>query len=113
MFHSLRATVSMTLKATPGGLAFYSDMLLNVPLISDWQAIQKHREKLFNKYLLNSNKKRTNYDYCVGQKILKYNNSKIGKLASNTTGTFEIKPVHTNGTVTIGLCTKVSERLNI
>ena len=33
--HSLRATVSTTLKSTPGGLAFSRDMLLNVPLIAD------------------------------------------------------------------------------
>ena len=41
--HSLCATVSKTLKATPGGLAFSRDVLLNVPLIADWQAIQKQR----------------------------------------------------------------------
>ena len=41
--HSLRATFSTTLKATPGGLAFSCDMLLNVPLIADWKAIQKDR----------------------------------------------------------------------
>ena len=33
--HSLQTTVSTTLKATPGGLAFSRDMLLNVPLIED------------------------------------------------------------------------------
>ena len=36
--HSLGATVSTTLKATPGGLAFSRDTLLNVPLIADWKA---------------------------------------------------------------------------
>ena len=41
--HSLLATVSKTLKATPGGLDFSCDMLLNVPLITDWKAIQEHR----------------------------------------------------------------------
>ena len=66
--HILRATVSTTLKATPGGLAFSRNMLLNVPLIADWKAIQEHREQLFNKALLKSNQKRINYDYHVGQK---------------------------------------------
>ena len=41
--HILRVTVSKTLKATPGGLAFTHDMILNFPLIADWQAIQKNR----------------------------------------------------------------------
>ena len=55
--HGLRATVSTTLKATPGGLAFSRDMFLNVPLIADWQTIQRHREQLVNKTLQKSNKK--------------------------------------------------------
>ena len=69
--HSLPATVSKTLKAMQGGLAFSCNMLLNVPLIADWKAIHEHSEQLVNKALLKSNKKRINYDYCIGQKILK------------------------------------------
>ena len=88
-------------------------MLLNVPLIADWRAIQKHREQLVDKALLKSNKKRINYDYWVGQKILKYNNSIAGKLGSKTTGPFEISHIHTNGTVTITLCPRISERINV
>ena len=80
VMHSLRATVSIILKAKPGGIAFSCNMLLNVPLIADWYAIQKHREQLVNKPLLNSNKKRINYDYHFRQKILKYNDSIAGKL---------------------------------
>ena len=84
--HSLLATVSTTLKATPGWLSFSREMLMNVPLIADLLAIQNHREQLVNKALLKSNKKRINYDYHVGQKILKYDNSITGKLALKTTG---------------------------
>ena len=42
--HSFHATVSTTLKATPGGIDFSRNMSLNIHLIADWQAIQKHRE---------------------------------------------------------------------
>ena len=73
--HSLCATVSTTLKAMSRGLAFSCNMLLNYPLIADWKAIQRHREQLVNKALLKSNKKRINYDYHVGQKILNNDNS--------------------------------------
>ena len=69
--HSLQATVSTTLKAMPGGLAFSRDMLLNVPLIADWKAIQEHREQLVDKALPKTNQKRINYDYCFKQMILK------------------------------------------
>ena len=78
------------LKQRQEGLLFYLDMLLNVPLIADWQAIQKHREQLVDKALFKSNKKRINYDYHVGQKILKYDNSIVGKLVLKSTGLFEI-----------------------
>ena len=110
--HSLCVAFSTTLKATPGGLAFSFNMLLNVILITDQKAIQKHREQLVNKALLKSNKKRINYVYCVGQKILKYNDSIAGKLESKTTGPFEILHVHTNGRVTIILCPGISDRIN-
>ena len=63
-------------------------MLLNVPLIADWKAIQEHREQLVNKALLKYNQKRINYDYRVEQKIPKYNNSIVGKLESKMTGPF-------------------------
>ena len=87
-------------------------MLLNVPLIADWQAINNHREKLVNNSLLKSNKKRINYDYHVGKKILKYNSSIAGKLESKTTGPFEILHIHMNGMVTIILRPRISQRIN-
>ena len=111
--HSLRATVSTTLKATPGGLAFSHYVLLNGSLIADWKAIQKHKEQLVDKDLPKSNQKRINYDYFVGQKILKYHNSTVGKLELKTTGPFEISHVHTNGTVTRTLRLGISERINV
>ena len=110
--HSLWATVSTTLKATPGGLALSRNMLLNVPLIADWKAIQEHREQLVKKALLKSNQKRINYYYRVGKKILKYNNSIAGKLESKKTGPFEIWHAHTNGVVTILRRPGISERIN-
>ena len=88
-------------------------MLLNVPLIANWQKIQKHKEKLVNKALHKSNKKRINYDYCIGHKVLNYDNSITGKLVSKTTGPLEITRIHMNGTVTIALQPQVLERLNI
>ena len=88
-------------------------MLLNVPFIVDWKAIQKHREQLVNKALLKSNQKRINYYYRVGQKILKYDNSIAGKLESKTTGLFEISHINMNGMVTILLRPGISERINV
>jgi hypothetical protein len=37
--HAMCTTVATTLSSAPGALAFVRDMLLNMPLIADWQAI--------------------------------------------------------------------------
>ncbi len=70
--HSMCSTLSTSLKASPGALAFSQDMLLNVPLIAEWQTISPNREALVNKALIKSNQDRINYDYSVGQCVLKY-----------------------------------------
>ncbi len=70
--HALWSTVSTMLQATPGGLAFSQGMNLNIPLLADWQAIFAQREQLVNNALLCVNKMRINFDYHIGQKVLKY-----------------------------------------
>ncbi len=85
------------------------DMLLNVPLIADWQVITRNREALVNDALLKNNQQCINYDYYIGQHVLKYDNTIKGKLAVKTSGQFEIVHVHLNGTVTIQLRVSVTE----
>ncbi len=109
----MRSTISTVLKASPGALAFSRDMLLNVPLIADWQAITHNREALVNNMLLKNNQWRINYDYYIGQRVLKYDNTIKGKLTVKTSGPFEIVCDHVNGTVTIQLRAGVTKRINI
>ena len=111
--HALRSTVSTTLQATPGSLAFSRDMFLNIPLLANWDAILARREQLVNDALLRANKKRINFDYAVGQKVLKYDKTIMGKLKPKTSGPFEILRVHSNGTVTISLRPGITERINV
>ena len=111
--YSMRSTISTVLKASPGALAFSRDMLLNVPLIADWQTITRNREALVNDALLKNNQRHINYDYYIGQQVLKYDNTIKGKLTVKTSGPFEIVRVHVNGTVTIQLRAGVTERINI
>ena len=111
--HALRSTVSTTLQATPGGLAFSRDMFLNIPLLADWQTILARREQLVNDALLRANKKRINFDYQIGQQVLKYDKTLYGKLKPKTTGPFDILRVHSNGTVTISLRPGITERVNV
>jgi hypothetical protein len=49
--HAMHTTVATTLGSAPGALAFSRDMLLNVPLIADWQAIARVREHHVNENL--------------------------------------------------------------
>ncbi len=105
--YSMRSTISTVLKASPGALAFSCDMLLNVPVIADWQTITRNREALVN------DAQRINYDYYIGQQVLKYDNTIKGKLTVKTSGPFEIVRVHVNGTVTIQLQVSVTKQINI
>ncbi len=59
--HALQSTVSTTLQATPGGLAFSCNMFLNIPLLADWQTILAQREKLVRRIDL-CHKKIINFD---------------------------------------------------
>ncbi len=65
-------------------------MFLNIPLPADWQAIIAQQEQLVNDTLLCANKKRINFDYQIGQKVLKYDKTLYGKLEPKTTGPFDI-----------------------
>ena len=110
--HALQSTVSTILQATPGGLAFSEDIFLNIPLLADWQAILAQREQSVNDALLCANKKRINFDYQIGQKVLKYDKTLYGKLKPKTTGPFDILRVHSNSTVTISLRPGITEHVD-
>jgi hypothetical protein len=53
--HAMQTTIATTLRNTPGAIAFAQDMLLNVPLIADWQAIARTREHHVNENLQRAN----------------------------------------------------------
>ncbi len=107
--HSMRSTISTVLKASPGAIAFSQDMLLNIPLIAEWQTITRNKEALVNDVLLKNNQQCINYDYYIGQCVLKYDNTIKEKLAIKTYGPFEIVCVHINGMVTIQLWASITE----
>ena len=110
--HAMRTTVATTLGSTPGALAFSRDMFLNVPLITDWQAIAINREQAINENLRRENRKRRQYDYAPGQQVLKKVHDPT-KLGVRKTSPYAVGQVHVNGTVTIELRPGVSERINI
>ena len=110
--HAMRTNVATALGSSPGSLVYNRDMFLDVPLQADWELIQKHREHLVNENLRRQNSKRRTYDYVQGQSILKKLH-KPTKLGHRTEGPYEVRQVHTNGTLTIQLRQGVTERINI
>ncbi len=87
-------------------------MFLNVPLIADWQAIACTCEHHVNENLRHADRKGRQYDYALGQQVLKkvHNPTKLGV---RTEGLITIERVHVNGNLTILLCEEITERINI
>ncbi len=87
-------------------------MFLNVPLIADWQAIARTREHHVNENLQHANRKQRQYDYALGQQVLKKVHHPT-KLGVRTKGPYIIEPVHVNSNLTILLREGTTERINI
>jgi hypothetical protein len=107
-----RAAVHGSLKASPGSLVYGRDMILDIPVLADWNYIRQHRQQLVDKRLIEANRKRFAYDYRVGDQVLKLV-YKPDKLESRAHGPYQITQVHTNGTITIQLNDYTFERINI
>jgi transposase InsO family protein len=110
--YATRCTYNSVLKTTPGGLAFGRDMVLNIPLVTDLQQLQKRRQELIDKRLIEANTKRFAHDYAVGDEVLRLA-YRPDKLEPRAFGPYTITRVHTNGTLSIEVSPGVVERINI
>ena len=110
--HAMRTTIATSIGSTPGSLAFNRDMLLNVPLVADWQLVARTREHSVDENLRRANRDRIQMDYAPGQQVLKKVHDPT-KLGVRTMGPYVIERTHVNGTLTITLRPGVTERINI
>ena len=94
--YGARSALHSTMKASPGAMAFHRDMILNIPLIVDFELLRQRRQLLIDKNLVRANAKRVNYDYQPGQKALKLV-YKPKKLDPQAEGPYNINMIHTNG----------------
>ena len=108
--NAMRVGIHSTMGSSPKNLVFNRDMFLNIPFITDWQAITLKQQHLINKNLMKENHKRRRYDYIPQQRTLK-KTWKPQKLGLRTTGPYIILQTHVNCTVTIELRQGISERL--
>jgi transposase InsO family protein len=93
--YATRCTYHSVLKTTPGGLAFGRDMILNIPMITDLQQLQKRRQELIDGRLIEANNRRFAHDYAVGDEILRLV-YRPDKLEPRVVGPYSITRVHTN-----------------
>ena len=68
--YAIRSTINMTLKHTPGELAFGRDMLMSIRSQIDWKQLLSRKQDVITQINEKENKCRTDYNYKVGQKIL-------------------------------------------
>ena len=107
-----RAAINSSLKASPGSLAFGRDMILDIPLLIDWNLIRQRQQQLVDDRLIAANCCRFSHDYHVGDEVLKIA-YKPDKLTARAQGPYRIEQVHTNGTITIRLNPNTLERISI
>jgi hypothetical protein len=55
--HAARSTIYCTLGVSPGGLVFHRDMLLDIPLLTDFQVIRDHQQVIIDENLRQANSK--------------------------------------------------------
>ncbi len=81
-------------------------------LIAYWQAIAHTCEHHVYENLRHANRKQRQYDYTLGQQVLKkvHNPTKLGVRIE---GPYTIEPVHINGNLTILLHEGITEHINI
>ncbi len=65
-----------------------------------------------NENLRCANRKQHQYDYALGQQVLKKVHNPT-KLRVRTEGPYTIERIHVNGNLTILLCEGITERINI
>ena len=109
---AIRSTHHTVLRSTPGAAVFGRDMLFDIPYLADWTEIGRRRQQFVDRDTERSNKKRTDYDYKVGDKVTIRKDGILRKAEDKSTGPYTIIRVHCNGNVRIQRGS-VTERINI
>ena len=94
---AVRATVHTTLQASPSQLVFGRDHVLNIKYQANWKQIKDRKQRIINKNNEIENKKRKEYNYVVGQKVL-VKTEQTRKYGTNPyEGPFKIVALNNNG----------------
>jgi hypothetical protein len=107
------STYHTVLRASPGAAVFGRNMLFDIPYIANWINIEDYRQRQTDLSTERKNKKRVDYDYKIGDRVLVIQDGILRK-AQSPLGKepWTLRTVHTNGTIRIQRGTK-TERINI
>ncbi len=96
------STYHTVLKASPGAAIFGQDMLCDIPFIAGWNKIGDYRQHQTDLSTERKNKKRVDYDYKVGDRVLVIQDGILRKAQSpHSKEPWTIMTVHMNGTIRI------------
>ena len=87
---AIHSTHHSTLKASPAQLVFCQDMLWNVRVINDWEAIMLRKEHNTDKKNIIENSLHIDHDYKVGDRILIIDKDMYSKLSCPTQGAYTL-----------------------
>ena len=87
-------------------------MILDLPLIADFEVIREKCEQFINQRLVTVNQKRVAHGYTIGKKILKLN-FLPNRLEQRATGHYVIEQVNTKSTVTVRIALDVIEHISL
>ena len=104
--YASKVAVDCTLNMSPGALFFQSNMILNIPVITDFFTF------MINKKLLLMNLCRKTFNYQPGDEILILTNNPT-TLQSRSVGPFTISQVHTISIITFHQTSHIVEQINI
>ena len=110
--YAMRTAVHTTLNVSPGAMIFGRDMMLPVPIVTDFNVIRMRRQAVIDEANRKENLRRRYRDYEVGDEVMiQVFDPKKGE--ERNIGPFVIEQVHVNGNVTIRRNDVVYERINI
>ena len=110
--HALRCAVNHTMQKSPEALVFHRDMLMDVHLIADLDAIRGRRQQLIYDNLIILNKKRADHTYSVNDRVLLRVADPV-KMEDRFTGPYRIARVFVNVTIDLELEPTIIRRFSI
>ena len=110
--YAMRSLVHRTLGVSPGAIIFGRDMLLNLPVVANWEQIRQRKQAQIDYDAARENRRRYTRDYQPGDEVLVIVKDPT-KMEDRMEGPYTVTQVFNNGTVAIQRTPNVVERINV